>query len=186
MTPLVDGQQWWTKEEAAAILGCSTRAIERRAAAGEIDSREMARHGKRPATVYLAADVERLRSEMDTTGRGPSELAAVTRPGVLVNGAAVVESTSLGALATIAASLRGGVAMAAPRRWCTLAEAAADSRLSARFLRQLCRRGEVVHVWDEGQYKIASDSLAAWQPSGAAAARVRPPKVPPPATSSAE
>ena len=152
-------EQWHSKVEAALILGCHPRSIERRAEAGQIRTRQAARRGRKPATEYHAADVERIRAEMESSSRGPSELATMPRrepeqpPNQLI-----------ATIATMAAALRNDAAKSPGRRWLTLEEAAADSRLSARFLRKLCKNGELMAVWDEAKWKIASDALETWQP----------------------
>lgn len=51
---------WMTIPEAAEYLGASTRTVERRIAAGDIQARTRPRTGKRPETVCHPADVDKL------------------------------------------------------------------------------------------------------------------------------
>ena len=156
-------RHWLTKEEAATILGCSTRAIERRAAAGQLATRGAQRHGKRPATLYDAGDVERVRLEMLETQRRPSELAAL---GPALSPAAGQVSTVPSIIATLVTALRDGSAIAAQptRQWLTPEELAVGSRLSPRLLRRLASSGQIVAVKDGREWKIASDALDGWSP----------------------
>ena len=168
-------KQWLTKAEAATILGESVRAIERKAKEGKIETTKAACKGRRPATLYSAADVERIRDERQMSQRGASQLAPLPRqqpPRLLQEGGTdAIAHTSLTQLATIAAALRSGAAMS-PRRWIKVEEAATDSGLSKRFLHKLCRGGELLSVWDEGQWKIASDALQQWTPAANRSANV--------------
>jgi len=164
MTTQAAEKQWLTKAEAAAILGESIRAIERKAEAALIETTKVARRGKRPATLYAASDIERIRNEMQTSQRGPSQLVATPRQALQEGDTDTIAQVALTRLATIASALRGGAAMS-PRRWIKVEEAATDSGLSKRFLRKLCKDRELLSLWDEGQWKIASDALAEWQPT---------------------
>ena len=154
---------WLTKAESAAMLGESTRAIERKAAAGKIKTKSAARAGKRPATLYAADDVERIRTEMQQSHRGPSELATIPPETRSPQSEFAVQMANLATL-TLTALRAPAQPTGARRRWLTLEEASLESGLSKRFLRKLCRAGELRYVWDEQQPKIANDSLNQWEP----------------------
>jgi len=145
---------WLTIAEAAKRLETSERTIERRIAAGDIETRPRRREGKRPETVCYPRDIAKLMPPLHIAGgeEACGEIMPVPRSGLETIG---------GALARwgILSSRRSG------KCWLTLTEASETSGLSVRFLRRLIRSGQILAVRDRA-WKIDRMSLETWQPRG--------------------
>jgi hypothetical protein len=146
-TALLD---WPTIPAAAARLGVSERTLERRIAAGEIETRGRRRPGKRPETVCQPGDIARLMPPAHVASN-KTALQPAQRPEM--DGWRMM--TAVAALS----SRRTG------KSWLTLKEARDTSGLSVRLLRRLISAGEVQAIRD-GAWKIDRASLEAWQPIG--------------------
>lgn len=141
---------WLTVPEAAARLKTSERTVERRIAAGEIETQPRSRPGKRPETVCHPRDVGKLMPQAHLvkadTGSALAPMAGLEMWGMLA-GLAMRSSRGAG------------------KGWLTLTEASKSSGLSVRFLRRLIRAGEIQAVKDRA-WKIDRFSLDTWQPNG--------------------
>jgi|SRR5579884_330049 len=147
--------QWPTIAEAAAALQTSSRSIERRIAAGEIEARHRPRPGRKPETVCNPADIERLKPQ-------PFVMPETAANGALTKAEKI---PAAGALDLIAAAIAGAHHTGPPARtWLTAAEAAEASGLSIRLLKRLASAGQIAAVRDKRQWKFHREKLAAWTP----------------------
>jgi hypothetical protein len=130
--PATINETWLQIDAAALSLGVSERTIRNRIADRKVATRREEIPGRRDATLVSAADIERLRAEMN---RG------VITPAIAANGADLN-----GALAACLAQLAHAQLPAAapapkPKPFLTVADAAAYSGLPAGLVRRLIRDG---------------------------------------------
>jgi len=127
LSPSAVQEPWLPKAEAAALLGVSTREIERKAAAGRIRTNRVRLAGDRSdRTVYSADDLHRVRQERES---GALQLAP-----------AVAQRQALPDWLATALKPR------ADKPWLTIDEAADYSGLTARQIRKLVTEG-TLRAW---------------------------------------
>ena len=158
-----DTSQWPTIAQAAATLQVSTKTLERKIKAGEIEAQHRprgretgsAKRGIRPATVVNPHDIERLKPP-----------AFVLPPSQLSNEVLVPASEKIpgpSALDLLAAIARVPNQAHAPA-WVGIEAAAEVSGLSAAFLKRAAKAGSIVAVRDKRQWKFQRDALLTWTP----------------------
>lgn len=170
-----DASDWITKDQAAAVLQCSKRSIERIIASGKIHTTKRERPRKTPETLCARKDVEALiqgafllpSPTMQTetaTGNNALEATQIRPPAANTQNAAIAMLAAVAQkLATIATpATEGNEGMARP--WLTVDEAAARSGLSRRLIRQLINEGEIIAMKDGRAWKVHSQSLTQWHP----------------------
>jgi len=136
---------WYSKSEAASVMGVSVATVERMAQRGELQRRYVPRVGKRPEVQYSAADVD---------ARQPRAAAAHVvqdAPGAMVPAAAVAGGGGPGSVGELLAavlavmetrSLGAGMLPPAPL-WVDLEEASRITGLSLRWLREAVQVGQL-------------------------------------------
>lgn len=146
MSTGIDLSAWMTKAEAAAILGCSERTLDRLTAAGVGPERRLRpRQGAKPEPVYNPEDVERL---------APAAAPAVVPYNGPVNGHAAPQLSNPAetGFALLVSAMQTLADRVGPRRplaaFLTIKEASAYSGLSQAFLRRLVREGALPAVRD--------------------------------------
>jgi excisionase family DNA binding protein len=167
-SPAPDLSEWLPLRHASMLTGRSVRSLQRAVAAGELQSAERPRSGKRPETVLHPADVERLMQ-----ARAPEPLALAKSNGGLAFGQAASplvpfpEQEQQGfpfalsaalAAATLASHLRAQMPL-----WLPLDQAAAYAGLSVRLLRQLAQSGAIPSLRDGRRLKFRRADLDNWQ-----------------------
>jgi hypothetical protein len=127
---------WPTIPEAAAKVGASQRTIERRIAAGEIETRTRPRPGKRPETVCHPRDIDKLLPPAHVMPTNGSTALQVRRTEIGPTFDAAVER-----IASILTSSRdtGGNVAITEKLWLTLDEAAELSGLGYSVLKGLAK-----------------------------------------------
>jgi hypothetical protein len=96
----IDTSGWPTKGEAARVLGCSEKSVERYALRGALESRWRAQQGKRSISVYSPDSVDALRVQLAgrvsvlPADRASSEIATVRLPTELEGLSAILAGLS--------------------------------------------------------------------------------------------
>ena len=144
---------WKTKNEAAAILGCSVKTVDRLAAAGKIKKQERRVPGRRPLPVFNPKDIERKLEESAVLKAVP-----VSEQGS--GGALMRQQKGNGAefFAQFAASMANPQLRLGEKVYLTLGEASAYSGLSRTLLLRKVKSGEV-KAFKDGGWKIRRSEL---------------------------
>lgn len=162
MSTGIDLSAWMTKAEAAAILGCSERTLDRLAAAGMGPERRLRpRQGAKPEPVYNPADVERL-----APAAAPAVVFGPPDPHHFLRGGApplpATRPTANAGVELLVSAMQTLADRVGPRRpmaaFLTIKEASAYSGLSQAFLRRLVRSGTLPAVLD-GAIKVRRADL---------------------------
>jgi len=131
--------------DTVGALGRSIKTVERLVAAGELDSKLIAREGRKPERVYSASDIERLKRE--NMRRRERRLATIPSNRQIsapppATASVAISPDSLTALREAMSQLvlqRSAVPIS-QKLWLTLQEAAEYSGLSQTYLRESCIR----------------------------------------------
>jgi hypothetical protein len=149
---MTDLTHWPTEAEAAAVIGCSVRTLQRYAGAGKIEIRTRPREGKKPENVCNPRDVDKLLpaahvmppeddAERSNDRTPPANgVPAVNNFG---NGKQIDTFFAFIAAITTIVATRQNVAKPEPRLWLTLDEAAELSGLTAAYIRDRARVGAI-------------------------------------------
>ncbi len=151
----VDLAEWKTKGEAAVILECSEKTIERMAGRREIERRERRIPGRKPLPVFNPEDIERLQAASAVVEAFP-----VKRQG---NGGNALVKRSGGAdgfnsVIDFAAAMQRPRVTVNEKFYLTLAEAVELSGLSRAFLLRQIKSGGLKAIKDRG-WKIRRSEL---------------------------
>ena len=150
----VDLADWKTKVEAAAILECSEKTIERMAERREVE-RRVRRTGTRPRPVYNPKDIEQRREQNEAVEAFP----VVKRQG---NGNALVKRNggedSFSPVIDLAAAMQRPRVKVNEKFYLTLDEAVELSGLSRAYLLRQIKAGELKAIKDRG-WKIRRSEL---------------------------
>ena len=145
--------EWKTKAEAAAILGCSVKTVERLVAAGKI-SKEMRRMtGRKPLPVFNPEDIEREREESAVLK--PLPVAEEGSGGALMR---QERENGAGFFAQFAAAVGNPQLRLGEKVYLTLEEASAYSGLSKTWLLRKVKAGEL-EAFKDGGWKIRRSEL---------------------------
>jgi hypothetical protein len=159
--------EWMTKEDAAALLQCSARSLERRANKGEIETRKQQRTGKSPAVLYRTNDVMRLQPP---SFEMPANRTVATIPTAAPTAATTPEIPWLDALAATLEAIRQPPPVTPIPHWLTVAQASLHSGLSEACLKRLRKAGSLITIKDSRQWKYQRADLDRF---GAAATSTR-------------
>lgn len=138
MQPTPDYSDWWTKKEAAALLRCSEKSIERMAARGLIQQASRQVPKRPPAAVYNPIDIRKLadqnRSAAFVVPGSPEPEAPAASTALTSMSAAPVNF-----IEQLVAAIRTPPASVKDKGWLTLAEAEAYWGLPQSHLRKMIK-----------------------------------------------
>ena len=181
MTP--DYATWLTKQQAADLIGCSTKTVEQFAKDRKIEQALWRREGRgMPLAVYDPSDVARIAAERrgeavpfvlpavgNGNGHGASAIAVTARDGLTT---LEVQQALASGLAEFAVALRAVAAPTSPssessessqsfqKAFLTLPEASAVTGLTQAYLRKMIRLGTLTAIKDRG-WKMRRKDLEA-------------------------
>lgn len=140
---------WKTKPDAAAMLGCSEKTIERYAEKGQLERRARLVPGRRPLPVFSPDDLERLQKE--SVQPAPAPLGAPSNQSLALR--------TRGDLASLLELFTRARDPAPPTKiFLTIEEAAAHTGLSEAYIRRKIRAAELPALRDRG-WKIRRADL---------------------------
>ncbi len=152
----IDLTEWKTKGEAAVILECSEKTIERMAGRREIERRDRRIAGRKPLPVFNPQDIERLQAASAVVEAFPVERQGNGGNALVKRSRGVGE---LGDFLELAGALGQRPRVAVNEKfYLTLAEAVELSGLSRAFLLRQIKSGELKAMKDRG-WKIRRSEL---------------------------
>lgn len=165
---MINLSEWPSESQAAEMLGTSVKTVLRYANDGKIEMRKRPRTGKKPENVFNPRDIEKLlpKAHVMPTGESADSEEWMNAPMGKLNGVARIPEQPITFAYVLSELLRRTTppAIAPPRPWITLEEAAEMSGLSTSYLLRQVKEGKVegVRGGPHGALRIRRASLEAF------------------------